>query len=355
MQNYFLYARKSTDVEDKQVLSIEAQLTELRALAQEQGLNIVQEFVEKQSAKSLSRPVFGDMLARIEKGEAQGLICWKLDRLARNPVDGGQISWFLQRGIIQHVQTNERSYRPTDNVLLMSVEFGMANQYILDLSSNTKRGLREKVRRGWSPSLAPVGYLNNKATKTIIIDKQKAKVIKAAFELYAQGNSRLEDIGLFLFNQGIKTHKTKRAGHKGDLPFSKTKISFILSNPFYFGMFEYGGELYEGKHQPIITKQLWDKVQAALKIRSRPQKPTKQPQALCGLLRCGQCQMMITAEHRIKHQLNGNIHEYVYYRCTRKSKTIKCLEKPIRQEQLDSQLTELLKDFVMPKDWGGAA
>src|SRR3989344_3430916 len=100
MQKYFLYARKSTDVEDKQVLSIEAQLTELRSLAKSKDLVIVEEFVEKQSAKMPGRPVFEEMLKRIEQGEAQGIICWKIDRLSRNPVDSGRISWLLQRGVI---------------------------------------------------------------------------------------------------------------------------------------------------------------------------------------------------------------------------------------------------------------
>ena len=94
---YFLYARKSTDVEDKQVLSIEAQLSELRALTKDEKLEVVAEFVEKRSAKMPGRPVFNEMLKRIHKGEAQGIVCWKLDRLSRNPVDGGQISWLLQR------------------------------------------------------------------------------------------------------------------------------------------------------------------------------------------------------------------------------------------------------------------
>ncbi len=92
---YFLYARKSTDVEDKQVMSIEAQLAELRALAKSNSLEIVEEFVEKKTAKMPGRSVFNDMVKRIQKGEVQGIICWKLDRLARNPVDGGQISWML--------------------------------------------------------------------------------------------------------------------------------------------------------------------------------------------------------------------------------------------------------------------
>jgi DNA invertase Pin-like site-specific DNA recombinase len=150
---YFLYARKSTDVEDKQILSIEAQLAELRALAKREQLNVVEVFVEKRSAKMPGRVIFGDMMARIQKGEAQGIICWKIDRLARNPVDGGQIQWLLQQGVIRHIQTHDRSHFPNDNVLMMSVELGMANEYIRQLSANTARGLRQKARQGIYPAL----------------------------------------------------------------------------------------------------------------------------------------------------------------------------------------------------------
>jgi len=135
--HYFLYARKSTDDRDKQVHSIEDQLAVLRKLATKEGLQIVAEFEERQSAKVPGRPVFNDMLARLGRGEAQGILCWKIDRLARNPVDAAQIQWLLQRGTVAHIQTYDRSYYPQDNVLLMSVEFGMANQYVRDLSSNT--------------------------------------------------------------------------------------------------------------------------------------------------------------------------------------------------------------------------
>ncbi len=342
--NYFLYARKSTDVEDKQVRSIEDQLAVLRALAKAEGLNISEEFIEKQSAKLPGRPVFGEILGRIERGEAQGIVCWKLDRLARNPVDGGQVSWMLQRGIIQHIQTHDRSYRPTDNILLMSVEFGMANQFIIDLSSNTKRGLMEKAKRGEYPGYAPIGYLNDPRTKLVAVNKKKSKIVRRVFELYAEGNWRLEDAANFLAREGVKT--------KGDIPLKRDQVSYMLSNPFYCGFFRYAGELYEGKHEPIVSKQLFDKVQAALKARSKPPKnPENNPQALCGTIRCGTCGMMITAEHKFKHQKNGNVHEYVYYRCTRKNKTIKCSEPPIREEALNRQLSNLFKKYALPDDW----
>src|SRR3990167_1794652 len=191
---YFLYARKSTDTEDKQVLSIEAQLSELRALARRDDLEILEEFIEKRSAKIPGRPVFEEMMRRVERGEARGIVCWKIDRLSRNPVDSGRISWMLQRGVIQQIQTHDRTYLPQDNVLIMSVEFGMANEYIRQLSANTARGLRQKARNGHYPSVPPIGYLNDPRTKTIVVDRKKSKIVRAAFELYAQNGSRLEDV-----------------------------------------------------------------------------------------------------------------------------------------------------------------
>ncbi|MDO8591014.1 MAG: recombinase family protein, partial [bacterium] len=190
--SYFLYARKSTDVEDKQVLSIEAQLSELRSLAKREGLEIVAEFIEKQSAKTPGRPHFNEMVERIQRGEAQGVVCWKLDRLGRNPVDNGQVSWLLQQGAIQHIQTPEHSYYSKDSVLLMAVEFGMATQYVRDLAYNTLRGLKAKARRGEYPGPARLGYINNPHTKRHDVDRRKAPLVVRAFELYAENGSRLE-------------------------------------------------------------------------------------------------------------------------------------------------------------------
>lgn len=124
---YFLYARKSSEGEDRQVASVQSQIDVLTKMAKQEGFEIVDILSEAQSAKAPGRPIFNSMLMRIQQGEARGVICWKLDRLARNPVDGGNISWMLQQGLIQHIRTYERDYYPTDNVLMMSVEFGMAN------------------------------------------------------------------------------------------------------------------------------------------------------------------------------------------------------------------------------------
>src|SRR3989338_1862020 len=344
MNKYFLYARKSTDVEDKQVLSIEAQITELRAYAKQEKLEIIEELIEKQSAKVPSRPIFDSMLNRIEESDANGIIAWNPDRLARNSVDGGKVIYLLDTGKIASLKF------PTfwcDNTsqgkFMLNIAFGQSKYYVDSLSENTKRGLRQKVRRGEYPGPAPIGYINDSRTKTIVVDRKKAKIIRSAFELYAEGNSRLEDISNFLMKQGIKS--------KENNPIHIDRSKFILYNPFYTGLFRYSGEIHEGKHTPIISKKIFDKVQAVLKQRGRPHYKTKnKPQPYCGLLFC-KCGMMITAEIKTKKQKNGNIHKYVYYRCTRKSKIVKCREPFLRQEKLDKQISSLLQKFSLKSEW----
>lgn len=163
---YILYCRKSTDTEDRQVLSLESQENEMIQLAQRENLEIVSTLRESRSAKEPDRPLFNEMLRMIKDGEADAILCWKIDRLTRNPVDGGQIQWLLQKGLIQEIRTFERTYLPSDNVMMMNIEQAMANQYIRDLSTNVKRGNRAKLERGEWPNHAPFGYVNDKATKT---------------------------------------------------------------------------------------------------------------------------------------------------------------------------------------------
>ena len=344
-QKYFLYARKSTDVEDKQVMSIESQLTELRAFAKNESLHIVDEFVEKQTAKVPGRPIFGEMVRRIESGEANGIISWHPDRLARNSVDGGQIVYFLDIDTLASLKFPSHWFENTpQGKFTLSMAFVQSKYYVDSLSENTKRGLRQKVRMGIFPSQAPVGYLNDPRIKTIVVEKKSAKVIRLAFEKYTQGDMRLEDVADFLAKHNITTRSGKR--------ISKTRAAFILSNPFYVGLFKYGGEIHEGKHEPIITKKLFDEAQAMLKQRGQPErKPKNEPQPFCGLISCASCGMMITGEYRVKKQKNGNVHEYVYYHCTKKHKSIKCPEPCIRKEELDKQLSCLIQKVSLPKDW----
>jgi site-specific DNA recombinase len=143
------------------VLSIESQISELRRLAEKQGLSAVEILTEARSAKAPGRPVFNDMMQRIYRGEAQGVICWKLDRLARNPIDGGAVIWALKQHGIEIITPTQTFRQADDNTILMYIEFGMAQKYIDDLSRNVKRGLRTKAEKGWYPTSPPLGYRNN--------------------------------------------------------------------------------------------------------------------------------------------------------------------------------------------------
>ena len=272
-----MYARKSTDVEDKQVLSIEAQLQELRDFAKRENMEIVCEFVEKQSAKIPGRPIFNKMVEQIEKGFANGILAWHPDRLARNSVDGGRIIYLVDEKKLHFLKFIHFWFEPTpQGKFMLNIAFGQSKYYVDSLSENTKRGLRQKVRRGEYPSLAPAGYINDSRTKTVEIDKKSAPVIRQAFELYAEGNQTLESIGNFLAQNNLFAKNGKK--------IHRTRATFILSNPFYYGHFRYSGEIYEGKHEPMVAKKLWDQVQEVMRQRGRPRHKSKiEPQAYCGL------------------------------------------------------------------------
>jgi site-specific DNA recombinase len=216
-----------------------------------------------------------------------------------------------------------------------------------DLAYDTSRGLEKKAMRGDFPGPARVGYLNNPHTKTIMVDKRKAPIVLRAFEMYAENKSRFEDIANYLYESNIRTRS--RNGSSGGRRWSKDRVKKMLTNTFYYGDFQYGGEIYHGRHTPIVSKDLFDKVQKVIELRGRKQKAHKDPQALCGLLRCGTCGCSITAEAITKRQKNGNVHSYVYYRCTKKRGL--CNEPYVREEILVEQLSSLLSGFAMPQEW----
>ena len=164
MTKFFLYARKSTDEPDRQILSIEAQIAELKEFAQKEQLNIAQTFIESQTAKEPGRPIFNDMILQIEQGKAEGILSWHPDRLARNSVDGGRIIFLLDTGKIQALKFPTFWFEPTpQGKFMLNIAFGQSKYYVDNLSENVKRGLRQKVRRGEYPGVAPTGYLKRKA------------------------------------------------------------------------------------------------------------------------------------------------------------------------------------------------
>jgi len=349
--SYFIYCRKSSEEEDRQVLSIESQIKELTALAKRLNLPISDILTESKSAKEPGRKIFNEMAKRIYAKESNGIICWKLDRLARNPIDGGQISWMLQQGIIRHIQTPERGYHPEDNVLLMNVEFGMANQFIRDLSKNVKRGLRAKVEKGWLPGVAPLGYLNNKSKiegeKDIIKDPKRFPLLQRMWEMMLTGNYSLGQIVKIAnedWNFEMRTFKRRGGG-----PLLRGQLYKVLTDPFYSGTMRYNGELHPGKHEAMVTKEEFDRVQTILGKGKRT-KPKTHSFPFRGIIHCGECGCFITAEEKCKLTKSG-LHYYVYYHCTKRRPDIKCSQPTIRKEELERQIKEELSKISIEESF----
>jgi DNA invertase Pin-like site-specific DNA recombinase len=331
---YFLYARKSTDDEDRQILSIEAQLVELRQLATREKIHVVKELIEARTAKKPGRPIFNDMLLQIERGAADGILAWHPDRLARNSVDGGKIIYSVDQGIIKSLLFP--TYRFDDNAqgkFMLSIAFGQSKYYIDALSENIKRGIRLKLSKGIWPQWAPIGYLNDPKTRGIIKDEGKAPFITKSFALYSTGRYTLAEIRDKINSLGMAGRSKK------DRPLSASQYQRILRNPVYYGVFQYNGESYEGVHEPIITKKLFDQCQVVMARRGKPKK-VKHPFALRGLMTCGECGRMITAELQ-----KG----YTYYRCTKRQRT--CSQKYTREEILSTQIQSILQKVSLCDDW----
>jgi DNA invertase Pin-like site-specific DNA recombinase len=227
---YFLYARKSTDTEDKQILSIPSQLTEIREYVRKEHLEIVSEFQEARTAKMPGRPIFDEMIHRIESGEADGIISWHPDRLARNSIDGGKIIYLIDTGKIADLRfPTYRFDNSAQGKFMLNIIFGQSKYYVDNLSENTKRGIREKLRRGEYPGFAPIGYVNNGKGK-IVVDNTTAPLIQKLYTLCAEGHHTLDELKKLATAFGLMSKRFKK-------PLVASNIHRILTNAFYYGVF----------------------------------------------------------------------------------------------------------------------
>lgn len=322
---YIAYCRKSSESEERQLLSIDAQINEIQSKAARDGIVIDKIFRESMSAKAPGRPVFQEMMAYIQENKPCTLYVWKLDRLARNPVDGGTINWLLQQSVITEIKAYDRSYYPADNVLLMSFEFGMANQFVRDLSVNVKRGNLEKLRQGGWPGVAPIGYLNDKADHTVYPDPATAPYVEKMFKLYATGKYGVKQIEQILYDEGFRSKSGYRVRH--------SVIHRVLKDPFSSGIMVRHGKYYPGNYLPIITKELFDQVQQAFENRQHTHKEIHEF-VHRGFMRCENCGCQLTATLKKGH---------VYYYCTNGKKKCEQHKKYLREEKVNEIVAEILE------------
>jgi len=340
---YFLYARKSSEDDDRQIMSIEAQLFELREYARRENLEILEEFTESKSAKTPGRSVFGKMMDRIDhSSEPTGILAWNPDRLARNSIDGGKIIYAVDTGKIISLRFPTFWFEPTPQGLFMlQVAFGQSKYYSDNLGENIRRGIRQKLRRGEWLNLAPFGYQNNPLKHNIEPHPTEARIVKLAFEEYAKGGRTLVSLGAFLADLGVAS--------KHGTPLAKVSIKRLLINRAYLGFVKHNAEWHNGNFEPILSPALFEVVQKILKSKERPRhRRGKHDFPFTGLFRCAECVSMISAQWTT----NRWGAKYRYYRCSKKRGH--CSQSYIRESHLAEQIKAQLQTISLCErytDW----
>ena len=341
---YCLYARKSTESDEKQALSIDSQVKEMLQIAERDNLEIVDIRRESHSAKSSGqRPVFNELIRDINLGRYTGILTWAPDRLSRNAGDLGTLVDLMDEKKLHQIRTYGQSFEnsPNEKFLLM-ILCSQAKLENDNKSINVKRGLRTRCEMGLWPAPAPMGYLNEKRVDRkgyVYVDPDRGHIIRKMFEKVAYEKWSGKKIYHWLkFEMNFKTPN----GNKG---LTLSNIYLLLQNDFYYGTFEYprkSGLWYEGVHEPLITKELFDQVQA--QVKSQIIRVEDKEFAFTRMMTCGLCGSGISADEKFKKQKNGNIHRYVYYGCT-KSKDKNCKCGYINEEELIEKFT-LLVDHI---------
>jgi DNA invertase Pin-like site-specific DNA recombinase len=343
--NYCLYARKSSEQDERQAMSIESQIKEMRSLADKANISIKEIRNESYSAKvSGSRSVFNKIIEDIKAGIFNAILTWAPDRLSRNAGDLGILIDLMDAEKLLRIKTfsQEFSNNPNEKFLLMI----LCSQAKLENDNrglNVKRGIRAKCEMGWRPCMPPLGYYNRAmgGLKDIVIDPDRGPIVK---EMYYR-TAYLSESGRKIKKWLDSINFTSKSGNY--VPLSH--VLKILKNPFYYGEFEYpieSGKWYKGSHEPLITKEIFDMVQAR-RLGPRVAQYGSKYFAYKGILKCGNCGHNITAEEKFRKLLDGKFSHHIYYHCAR-SLDNGC-GSYISENELEEKLLELIEDMDLNK------
>ena len=301
-------------------------------------MDIVAEFAEStERTTKPGRPVFRSDDCPHQEGEASGILVWNPDRLARNPIDGGQIMYLIDTGAITHLESPTFWFQPTpQGMLMLAIAFGMSKYYTDSLSQNIKRGLHERAKAGfWPWHAACSGYIFDRNTRTVIPDPEQAPLIRRTFELYATGEYTLDRLLQVMTVAGLRARShNKKSRH----PLSRSRLYDLLQSPFFLGMYPYNGELREAKHEPLIPQSLFDKCQAVIHQRGKIRTLGLKPFLYRGMFRCGECGCTVTLE------VQKGIR---YLRCTKQLSP--CTQRYLREDHFVAQLQKAIATVIVPE------
>lgn len=342
---YIRYSRKSSEAKEKQVASVNDQNSECGEYATREGLRIAYRLEENKSAfKPNKRLAFKEMIELIETGKADAILVWNVNRLSRNPLEGGQIMQLLLDGKIKEIRvSNGEKYTQDTNSFVLQIQLGMSTEFSSKLGRDVKRGLKHKVERGEYPARKFYGYsmVGEKGRKNLKPHTFESPLITKSFELASSGQYSLTHISTYLFSKGL----TGKNGKK----ITKEGIRRILTRTAYYGFFEYKGELYKGDYTSLITKSLFDSVQEALKDRSKPKVHIWGKVSYNGLLKCPCCNSAITTTYKIKHYKGTNrTVKYVYLHSTKRKG--QCTESPVPIAEFEKKMLDKISQISIDKE-----
>jgi DNA invertase Pin-like site-specific DNA recombinase len=339
-RNVVIYARVSSKEQEREGFSIPAQLELLRNYAKTQGMVIVREFVDIESASVGGRTGFGEMIAFLKKSQNQcrTILVEKTDRLYRNIHDYSTVDEF---GVTIHFVKEGSTLSPnsrSSEQFIHGIKVLMARNYSQNLGEETLKGMVQKAKSGLYPSCAPAGYRNveGRNNKRTIVPNADAPTITRLFDVFATGKYSLKELAAKARADGW-TIRGRR--------LHKSTLHQILRKRIYSGDFDWDGVTYKGTHQAIVSPETWQTVQTLLDHRVKTkQHRIKRDFAFTGLVRCGHCGCALVGEVK-----KG---KYVYYHCT--SHKGKCPEPYTREEAMQDQFGTILRELVIPPgvlDW----
>ena len=339
------YARRSDEDKKKQIQSIPRQKNWLRDQEKKWRIKLTKVWVDIKTAKAPGRPEFNDMIDFIYQADKPVRIwAWRLSRLSRNPIDEGTIKYLVTTGKIANVIVDGKIYDSQTNQILWGVDFGEATQKSLDLSRDVAEGMDDKVKKGYRPGLAPLGWINDPAglqgEKKVFKDPDRFDTLKQQGQkiIDTKGVYKLADVKRHLDSIGFKTRNGKSV--------SFSRLYALFHNPFLMGEYLWKGKWQKSKASAMFTASEFEKLQIYIGRPGRVKR--KHNHAFAGLIKCRECGCSFTPEPpKIKRQKNGNVHIYNYMRCTKKKAGVSCSQKCIRVEKLEAQLQKQLLDIQL--------
>jgi site-specific DNA recombinase len=322
---FLAYLRVSTPKQGEGV-SLLTQREAIARFAAAKHLLVTGWYEEKETAAKRGRPVFGNLLSLLRKGQADGLIVHKVDRSARNLKDWADLGELIDRGIPVYFAGEGLDMNTRAGRLAADIQAVVAADYVRNLREEAKRGIQKRLEQGIYPNAAPVGYLDRGAGKAKEIDPEKGPLIRLAFTWYALGDYSLRKLARLLHDLGFRNRTGGRISCSG--------LSLVLRNPFYMGsMFlRSKNQLYLGLHQPIVSRELFSRVQFRLTSRVWP-KPLKHRFKYSRVFRCASCDRSLVGSERKGH---------IYYRCH----TVTCPTTCVREEMIDVAVSGLGYDLI---------